>query len=104
MALSLTQFATDFASLAADIAQTVTISGTNYAAVVSGATSAKDQRAVGYIPANGVEIHISLAVLAGVSTPPGTLITHGGTIYRVISRETDPVAAAVRLICEERQK
>ena len=104
MALDQSQFETDLSGIESDIAQTVTIGGTSYAATVSGQVSGKDWRISGYMPDNAIEVHVRLSILAGATVNAGTLVTHNGTVYRVISKETDPTATAVRLICEEKQR
>ena len=102
MALDLSTFAADLAEIAGDVAQTVTIGGDEFTAIVSGQVSAKNWQMVGYLPENGIEVHLLTSESPTVS--PGTLLTHNGTVYRVISKETDPFGAAIRLLCEERQK
>jgi hypothetical protein len=104
MALDLTHFDADLENIEADVAQAVTIGGTSYAAIVSGQVSGKDWQASGYLPENAIEVVIRLSVLNGATVNAGTLVTFNSTVYRVISKETDPVPTAIRLICEEKQR
>jgi hypothetical protein len=102
MALDLSIFASDLIGIESDLAQTVTIGGTSYAAIVSDQVSGKDWQLSGYMPENSIEVCIRSSLGASVSA--GTLVTYNGTVYRVIAHEPDAFGAGIRLMCEGRAK
>lgn len=98
MALDLSIFSADLEAIESDLAQTVTIGGTSYAAIVSDQVSGKDWQMSGYMPENSIEVCIRVDLGATVSA--GTRVTYNSTAYRVIAHQPDAFGAGIRLMCE----
>ncbi len=98
MALATSIFESDLLAIEGDIAQTVTIGGTSYAAVVSDEVNGKDWQMSGYMPENAIEVHIRVSL--GATVAAGTRVTYNGTAYRVIAHQPDALGVCVRLMCE----
>lgn len=88
----------DVAMAEADLPQTVTISGTDYAACVSELVRGEQlEDAGGIIPEVDLSATIRISVLAAVSI--GTRITYTGRQYRVERVNDSPCGTAYRVDC-----
>ena len=92
----------DVAMAEADLPQTVTISGTSYAACVSEAQRGQSLEMAGIMGECDLNVTLRVSILASVAI--GTRVTFNSKVYRVDKVTDSPCGTACRLDCVDVSK
>lgn len=101
MTLSSSMFSADLAEIIADLPQTITVNGADYACVVDDEGITANVEVAGFAPDNSVKITVLSSTLSILSV--GSLVVFSGRDYRVDEAQVSPDGVSWRaaLVAED---